>query len=285
MYLHCMFFFSRDNDLLYISEGGDFCSEKEWVTLNVGGKLFTTTRMTLTAKEPFSMLSRMFSTESGQFNLSPSALDANGAYLIDRSPTYFEPILNYLRHGKLILDVGVNVQGVLEEAQFFGIESLLPQLESLADYEKSKKKQQPLTRAEVIKALVRTSPTTELRFQGVNLAEADLSKLDLRSINFKVIRHYLNFLKIYSLNGVCLQYACMHGCNLTGANLSWCNLERADLSGSKMDGAQLLGVKMLCATLEGASLRSCNFEDPAGSRANMEGRCPFFIILGKFIDF
>ena len=188
-------FLYRDNELLYISEGGDFCSEKddkissqekEWVTLNVGGKLFTTTRMTLTAKEPFSMLSRMFSIDSGQYNLSPSSVDASGAYLIDRSPTYFEPILNYLRHGKLILDVGVNVQGVLEEAQFFGIETLVPQLESLADDEKLKKKQQPLTRAEVINALVRTSPTTELRFQGVNLAEADLSKLDLRSINFKV---------------------------------------------------------------------------------------------------
>ena len=75
---------------------------------------------------------------------------------------------------------------MLEEAQFFGIETLVPQLESLADDEKLKKKQQPLTRAEVINALVRTSPTTELRFQGVNLAEADLSKLDLRSINFKV---------------------------------------------------------------------------------------------------
>lgn len=207
-----MFFFSsssRDNELLYISEGGDFCSEKEWVTLNVGGKLFTTTRMTLTAKEPYSMLSRMFSTDSGQFNLSPSALDASGAYLVDRSPTYFEPILNYLRHGKLILDAGVNVQGVLEEAQFFGIESLVPQLESLADDEKSKKKQQPLTRAEVIKALVRTSPTTELRFQGVNLAEADLSKLDLRSINFKVFLILSIYLSVFKTLLIYSMLACM----------------------------------------------------------------------------
>ena len=28
---------------------------------------------------------------------------------------------------------------------------------------------------------------------------------------------------------------------------------------------------MLCANLEGASLVSCNFDDPAGSAANMEG--------------
>lgn len=59
---------------------------------------------------------------------------------------------------------------------------------------------------------------------------------------------------------------------MTGANLSWCCLERADLSHAILEGAQLLGVKMLCANLEGANLRACNFEDPAGTRANMEGK-------------
>lgn len=29
---------------------------------------------------------------------------------------------------------------------------------------------------------------------------------------------------------------------------------------------------MLCANMEGTSLKGCNFEDPAGTRANMEGR-------------
>ena len=32
---------------------------------------------------------------------------------------------------------------------------------------------------------------------------------------------------------------------------------------------------MLCVNLEGASLKGCNFEDPAGSRANMEGNRVF----------
>lgn len=67
------------------------------------------------------------------------------------------------------------------------------------------------------------------------------------------------------------QYACLHGCRMMGANLSWCCLERADLSHAQLEGAHLLGVKMLCANLEGANLRGCNFEDPAGTRANMEG--------------
>lgn len=44
----------------------------------------------------------------------------------------------------------------------------------------------PLSRRDVINALVCTPYTAELRFQGVNLAGSDLSRLDLRYINFKV---------------------------------------------------------------------------------------------------
>lgn len=43
----------------------------------------------------------------------PSRQDKNGAFLIDRSPTYFEPLLNYLRHGQIILDANVNATGVI----------------------------------------------------------------------------------------------------------------------------------------------------------------------------
>ena len=39
--------------------------------------------------------------------------DEHGAYLIDRSPEYFEPILNYLRHGQLIINEGINIRGKL----------------------------------------------------------------------------------------------------------------------------------------------------------------------------
>lgn len=111
--------------------------------------------------------------------------------------------------------------------------------------------------------------------QGLNFSGADLSRLDLRYINFKM--------------------ANLSRCNLMHANLCCSNLERADLSGANLDvslrragprlhagvrrdgafilkGANLQGVKMLCTHAEGASLRGCNFEDPSGLKANLEGR-------------
>jgi hypothetical protein len=55
----------------------------------------------------------MFAEGDNGYIMTPSNVDKNGAYLIDRSPTYFEPILNYLRNGQLIFDSNVNPEGRL----------------------------------------------------------------------------------------------------------------------------------------------------------------------------
>ena len=89
-----------------------------------------------------------------------SATDASGAFLIDRSSTFFEPLLNFMRHGKLIINEGISpignarlslhpsvggpmhlaqvqifhslsLPGVLEEAKFFGISKAIEPLEAL----------------------------------------------------------------------------------------------------------------------------------------------------------
>lgn len=191
---------------------------------------------------------------------------------INRNGRYFEPILNYLRTGQIIYEQNLNVNGILEEAKFYGIQEMIDRLQQLADSSSSiSDDNAPLTRQDVIRALTQTSYKSELRFQvrmelvfalfckfnkflihqGVNMKNSNLSRLDLRNINFK--------------------YANLSYCNLSFCNLSFCNFERADLSYAFMDNAQLLGIKGLCANLEGAIMSNCNFEDPSGQRSNLEG--------------
>ena len=60
-------------------------SEGEVVTLNVGGRLFRTTRTTLTS-EPDSVLGRMFDPTSPL----PPARMIDGAFFIDANPAIFQ---------------------------------------------------------------------------------------------------------------------------------------------------------------------------------------------------
>jgi hypothetical protein len=104
-------------------------SSDDWVSLNVGGRTFTTTLDTLTQPidEQGHLLSVMFSTS----NTLPLSKDRKGNILIDRNGKMFEYILDYLRNGgdmkKCVFPVESNelLQRVVVEADYFQLTSLV----------------------------------------------------------------------------------------------------------------------------------------------------------------
>lgn len=85
------------------------------IKLNVGGTHFTTRRATLCAY-PDSMLGRMFAEENGAL----LDVDSDGCPFIDRDPTHFGAILNWLRTGYVELPGSVaNVRALRLEAEYY----------------------------------------------------------------------------------------------------------------------------------------------------------------------
>jgi BTB/POZ domain-containing protein KCTD9 len=245
----------QNNDHIYLegSLNDEIKLNDDWITLNIGGKSYTTTRSTITNREPDSMLSKMFNNDCWK-----NTCNENGSILIDRSFKYFEPIINYLRHGKLIIDPGMSVYGVLEEARFYSMDNLI----ELCDKEIKKREEEqrlllnppPITRREIMNILMHSKNETYLRFQSIELKGVDLSRLDLSWINFK--------------------YANLSGSNLSGSNISFSNFERADLSKANLENCKCYGVKMTCVNLESSILTNADFEDPNGTN-----------ITGCFIEY
>jgi len=89
------------------------------IELNVGGKSFHTTLATLRNGE--SMLSAMFSGRH------PMLKDKNGSYFLDRDPTSFSYVLNFLRRNEWNLPDDSFIQNeVTHEAHYFGLSSPSP---------------------------------------------------------------------------------------------------------------------------------------------------------------
>lgn len=90
-------------------------SSSKIIKLNIGGVLFCTTSSTLLGRGENFFTALL----SGRFAAS---MDENGAYFIDRNGRTFEPLLDYLRTGTLIIPPTIPMESVLIEASFFLID-------------------------------------------------------------------------------------------------------------------------------------------------------------------
>lgn len=95
---------------------------ENFVTLNVGGKLYTTTITTL-QMYPDSMLAKMFSEHWAE------TADKNGHYVIDRNGKLFSIVLEYLRTGCLFVPQkmrnSLDYNAILNEATYFNLDGLI----------------------------------------------------------------------------------------------------------------------------------------------------------------
>eukprot|EP01048_Picozoa_sp_COSAG05_P019921 COSAG05_NODE_3251_length_2202_cov_2.097295_1_plen_236_part_00 len=96
----------------------------EFLEINVGGRIFATTRATLCAEQG-SMLATSFDPLS---SFAPPVVDAEGRPFIDRDGDTFGHVLSYLRcAGRIVgLDTGdlLLLARIREEAAFFGLRGL-----------------------------------------------------------------------------------------------------------------------------------------------------------------
>lgn len=96
------------------------------VHIDVGGSIYTSSLETLT-RYPESRLARLF---NGSIPIVLDSLKQH--YFIDRDGKMFRHILNYMRHGRMLLpDDFTDLDLLLEEARYFEIEGLVKQVEEM----------------------------------------------------------------------------------------------------------------------------------------------------------
>uniref|UniRef100_A0A6Q2YKS5 BTB/POZ domain-containing protein KCTD3 n=1 Tax=Esox lucius TaxID=8010 RepID=A0A6Q2YKS5_ESOLU len=107
----------------------DMARNGDIIHLNVGGKRFSTSRQTLTWV-PDSFFSSLL---SGRIS---TLKDETGAIFIDRDPSLFTPILNFLRT-KELFPRSINVHLLMHEAEFYGITPLVRKLQLCDELDRS----------------------------------------------------------------------------------------------------------------------------------------------------
>ena len=112
-------------------------------------------------------------------------------------------------------------------------------------------------------------------FSGSNLARSNLDGSNLEDTNLEGANLELTSLKKANLEHSKLKRADLTGANLTGASLAWANLQEArlinvELQKANLKEADLKGVTLKDADLTDASLESANLKEANLTNANLE---------------
>jgi len=233
------------------------------IVLNVGGKIFHTTRSTLLV-DPNSMLAKMFDANS---QISASVKDESGAWFIDRDPKYFRAVLNYLRDPtKVVVDPNVNIEGVLQEAKFFQIQSLIEQLQQFS--------QPDITRRDV--CLYRST----IKFTCTRLAGLDLSDLNFDATSFEssnVSRTNFerctfgssNFTKAQA-TGANFSHCVAHATKFTDGQFSYCNFNNSNVTICNFNESNLTFSTFAEAVCNGALFQKSDLSHVTFTNANLQ---------------
>ena len=218
-----------------------------WIAIKMDDRVFTVMRTTLLSVKD-SMFSMLFECTSdsnddeGGHRHLPYAVMRDPThplhpYIFDRNPRYFEPVLNYLRTGQVIIDPSVNIEGVYIEAQYFNITPLVEELTPLSSGRGQFAAQGFSCTREELESRLAALPDNQgrLRLQGMHFAGFDFSNMDLSRVN-------------------------LSKCNLKGANFRGARLTEADLSDSVAEGADFSGVEAEKTIFSRANLCDAVFE-------------------------
>lgn len=95
------------------------------IHFNVGGTVFSMLESTIAVKGSY--FESILSTDISCIR------DKDGNIFIDRSPVYFSLILDYLRSGEIVLDVGTNRNLLLTEINYYGLTQLEEKIQSMKE--------------------------------------------------------------------------------------------------------------------------------------------------------
>jgi BTB/POZ domain-containing protein KCTD9 len=262
---------------------------EDWVALQCDSTIFVINRSTVSASAPGSLFELMFGcrddaaaldheeTNAFQRTLTRNHTHPLVPYLLDRSPQYVAPLIQYLRTGELVIDAGISKRGVRLEAEYFGIQSVadllcealeefhleeLPQPKTAASIAVSsndvssplvncenKRKWMPpacCTRNELLTSLRTMPPDAGLRLRGMCLNGISFARLDLSNTNF--------------------EWCSLLSCDFSHADLSRANFTKADATGSNF--AKCTIRHALCLD---SNFTDCCFENASVTDSNFTG--------------